>query len=54
MGNKKQTDNNKIQEMAERLRKCSDEKLIYLYTTVCSTNEGKQAYNIVLKERGLK
>jgi hypothetical protein len=54
---KKERENTEAERIAERYRELSDQQLLYLHSEVMSPNADtkyKKAYNIVLKEKGLK
>ena len=54
---KKERENELIEKSVERFRKLSDKSLLYLYNDFKSPDcriEIKKAYNVVLRERGLK
>ena len=53
---KKQNELKKVEELVQYYRKRSDQDLLGLYSIISrnARKEIKQAYNIVLRERGLK
>jgi hypothetical protein len=52
--NKKQREFEDVQKAVERYRKLSTEKILQRLNTGFITQEGRKAYNVVLKERGVK